>query len=209
VVTGAPPRGRVDKRRAILDAAAEVFGTLGYERASIDAIAAASGVSKPTIYSHFGTKEQLFRDSIAESAAQINSESMAAITALEVRGDGWREELYRLATALAECQRSPCAVSLQRQIHAEITRDPEVFEAVRSRAADPIHEALAGRLAMLGNSGHLRIPDPQLAARQFLALIAAELPERTRLGTRAISDGDLAAATAAGVDTFLLAYADR
>lgn len=209
MVTGAPPRGRVDKRRAILDAAAEVFGTLGYERASIDAIAAASGVSKPTIYSHFGTKEQLFRDSIAESAAQINSESMAAITALEVRGDGWREELYRLATALAECQRSPCAVSLQRQIHAEITRDPEVFEAVRSRAADPIHEALAGRLAMLGNSGHLRIPDPQLAARQFLALIAAELPERTRLGTRAISDGDLAAATAAGVDTFLLAYADR
>jgi TetR/AcrR family transcriptional repressor of mexJK operon len=209
VVTGAPPRGRVDKRRAILDAAAEVFGTLGYERASIDAIAAASGVSKPTIYSHFGTKEQLFRDSIAESAAQINSESMAAITALEVRGDGWRDELYRLATALAECQRSPCALSLQRQIHAEITRDPEVFEAVRSRAADPIHEALAGRLAMLGNSGHLRIPDPQLAARQFLALIAAELPERTRLGTRAISDGDLAAATAAGVDTFLLAYADR
>ncbi len=209
MVTGAPPRGRVDKRRAILDAAAEVFGTLGYERASIDAIAAASGVSKPTIYSHFGTKEQLFRDSIAESAAQINSESMAAITALEVRGDGWRDELYRLATALAECQRSPCAVSLQRQIHAEITRDPEVFEAVRSRAADPIHEALAGRLAMLGNSGHLRIPDPQLAARQFLALIAAELPERTRLGTRAISDGDLAAATAAGVDTFLLAYADR
>ncbi len=208
MVTGAP-RGRVDKRRAILDAAAEVFGTLGYERASIDAIAAASGVSKPTIYSHFGTKEQLFRDSIAESAAQINSESMAAITALEVRGDGWRDALYRLGAALAECQRSPCAVSLQRQIHAEITRDPEVFEAVRSRAADPIHEALAGRLAMLGNSGHLRIPDPQLAARQFLALIAAELPERTRLGTRAISDGDLAAATAAGVDTFLLAYADR
>ena len=85
VVTRAPPRGRVDKRRAILDAAAEVFGTQGYERASIDAIAAASGVSKPTIYSHFGTKEQLFRESIAESAAEINSESMTAITALDVR----------------------------------------------------------------------------------------------------------------------------
>lgn len=209
MVTGALPRGRVDKRRAILDAAAEVFGTVGYERASIDAIATASGVSKPTIYSHFGTKEQLFRESIAESAAQINSESMTAITALDVRGDGWRDALYRLAVALAECQRSPCALSLQRQIHAEITRDPEVFEAVRARAADPIHEALAGRLAMLGNAGHLRIPDPQLAARQFLALIAAELPERTRLGTRDISDDELATAAAAGVDTFLLAYAAR
>ena len=205
----APLRGRVDKRRAILDAAAEVFGTQGYERASVDAIAAASGVSKPTIYSHFWTKEQLFRESIAESAAQINSESMTAITALDVGADGWRDGLYRLAVALVECQRSPCARSLQRQIHAEITRDPAVFDAVQARAAGPIHEALAGRLAMLGNAGHLRIPDPQLAARQFLALIAAELPERTRLGTRVIDDDELTRAAAAGVDTFLLAYAAR
>ena len=203
----APPRGRVDKRRAILDAAAEVFGTQGYERASVDSIAEAAGVSKPTIYSHFGTKEQLFRASIAESAAQLNSESMAAIVALDVRADDWREGLHRLAVALVECQRSPCGRALQRQIHAEITRDPQVFDAVQERAAGPIHEALAGRLAMLGNAGRLRIPDPQLAARQFLALIAAELPERTRLGTRVIDDDELAAATAAGVDTFLLAYA--
>ena len=205
----APLRGRVDKRRAILDAAAEVFGTQGYERASVDAIAAASGVSKPTIYSHFGTKEQLFRASIAESAAQLNSESMAAIVALDVRADDWREGLHRLAAALVECQRAPCARSLQRLIHAEITRDPAVFDAVQARAAGPIHEALAGRLAMLGNAGHLRIPDPQLAARQFLALIAAELPERTRLGTRVIDDDELTRAAAAGVDTFLLAYAAR
>ena len=75
--------------------------------------------------------------------------------------------------------------------------------------AEPILEALAGRLAMLGNAGLLRIPDPQLAARQFLALIGAEMPERTRLGTRPIDDAELAAAAAAGVDTFLLAYAAR
>ena len=98
---------------------------------------------------------------------------------------------------------------MQRQIHAEITRDPAVFDAVQARAADPIHEALAGRLAMLGNAGHLRLPDPQLAARQFLALIAAEMPERTRLGTREIDDDEVAAAVTAGVDTFLRAYAAR
>jgi TetR/AcrR family transcriptional regulator, mexJK operon transcriptional repressor len=209
VPTETAPRRRVDKRRAVLDAAAEVFGTVGYERASIDAIAAQAGVSKPTIYSYFGTKEQLFRESIGESAAQVNGQSMAAILALDTGPEHWREALHRLATALLECQRSPCAQSLQRQIHAEITRDPEVFESVRSRAAEPILEALAGRLAMLGNAGFLRIPDPRLAARQFLALIGAEMPERTRLGTRPIDDAELAAAAAAGVDTFLLAYAAR
>jgi TetR/AcrR family transcriptional repressor of mexJK operon len=202
-----PARKRVDKRQAILDAAAEIFGTQGYERASIDTIAAAASVSKPTIYSHFGTKEQLFRTSIGESAAQLNADSMAAILALDVSTEQWRESLLRLATALVECQRSPCARSLQRQIHAEITRDPDLFEAVRTRAMEPIIEALTGRLAMLGNAGLLRLPDPRLAARQFLALIAAELPERTRLGTKVLDDDELAAAAAAGVDTFLRAFA--
>ena len=202
-----PARRRVDKRQAILDAAAEVFGTQGYERATIDAVAAAASVSKPTIYSHFGTKEQLFRASIGESAAQLNADSMAAILALDVSADHWEEALHRLATALVECQRSPCARSLQRQIHAEITRDPAVFESVRTRATEPIMEALTGRLAMLGNAGFLRLPDPRLAARQFLALIAAELPERSRLGTRELDDDELAAAATAGVDTFLRAFA--
>lgn len=202
-------KGRLDKRRAILDTAAEVFGELGYERASIDAIATASGVSKPTIYSHFGTKEQLFRESIAEAAAQVNSQSMAAINALDVSTDGWRDGLGALGAALVECQRSACAQSLQRQIHSEITRDPDVFDAVEARATRPILDALAGRLAMLGNAGHLRVPDPQLAARQFLALIGAEMSERTRLGTREMDDAEVEAAAAAGVETFLAAYTPR
>ena len=205
--TDRPVRRRVDKRQAILDAAAEVFGTQGYERASIDAVAAVANVSKPTIYSHFGTKEQLFRVSIGESAAQLNTDSMAAIVALDVSAEHWREGLHHLAIALVECQRSPCARSLQRQVHAEITRDPDVFESVRVRATEPIVEALTGRLAMLGNAGFLRLPDPRLAARQFLALIAAEMPERTRLGTRELDDDELAAAAGAGVDTFLRAFA--
>ena len=71
-----------DKRRAILDAAAEVFAASGYERASIDAIAARAGVSKPTVYSHFGGKEQLFRESIALSAEIVNAESLKAIREL-------------------------------------------------------------------------------------------------------------------------------
>jgi AcrR family transcriptional regulator len=202
-----PARRRVDKRQAILDAAAEVFGTQGYERATIDAVAAAASVSKPTIYSHFGTKEQLFRASIGESAAQLNADSMAAILALDVSAEHWEEALHRLATALVECQRSPCARSQQRQIHAEITRDTDLLESVRTRATEPIMEALTGRLAMLGNAGFLRLPDPRLAARQFLALIAAELPERSRLGTREVDDDELAAAATAGVDTFLRAFA--
>ncbi len=66
-----------DRRREILDAAAPIFGEEGYERASIDAIASRAGVSKPTVYSHFGGKEQLFRESVADSAQQQNEAALA------------------------------------------------------------------------------------------------------------------------------------
>ena len=193
------------KRQAILDAAAELFADEGYERASIDAIASRAGVSKPTVYSHFGNKERLFRESLAESSRQINEQSYAAAIALDVGAD-WEQSLREVAVQLVECQRSPCAASLQRQLYAEINRDPEVFSIVRSRSADPMIEALAGRLAMLANAGHLTIDDPLRAAKQFFALIGAEMAELTVLGTGRGDDRSVTAAVRAGVDTFLRAY---
>jgi TetR/AcrR family transcriptional repressor of mexJK operon len=196
---------RPDKRRAILDAAAPIFGNEGYERASIDAIASAAGVSKPTIYSYFGGKEQLFRDSVADSAIEQNAEGLRVIQALDLGPGRWRASLHELGLALVACQRTDCALFLQRMIAAESSRDPTVYQTVRTRAADPMLEALAGRLAMLGNAGHLYVPDPALAARQFLALISAEIPELTEHGTKKVPDAVIRRAVDAGVATFLRA----
>src|SRR6266571_2111397 len=49
------------KRRAIVAAAREIFLKHGYD-AGMDLIAEAAGVSKVTIYNHFGSKEQLFTE---------------------------------------------------------------------------------------------------------------------------------------------------
>jgi TetR/AcrR family transcriptional repressor of mexJK operon len=196
---------RQDKRRVILDAAGPIFGNEGYERASVDAIATAAGVSKPTIYSYFGGKEQLFRASVADSAVQQNAEALQVIRLLDITADGWRDSLRELGMQLVACQRSSCAVFLRRMIAAESARDPEVYRAVRLQAGDPIHEALAGRLAMLGNAGHLVVSDPALAARQFLALIGAEISELTEQETKAVPDDVIRRAVDAGVDTFLRA----
>jgi TetR/AcrR family transcriptional repressor of mexJK operon len=48
------------KRRAILDAAKNLFVRNGYASTSMDAVAAEAGVSKLTVYSHFTDKETLF-----------------------------------------------------------------------------------------------------------------------------------------------------
>jgi AcrR family transcriptional regulator len=48
------------KQQQILQGAMEVFLRSGYVGTSMDRVAAEAGVSKQTIYSHFGDKEGLF-----------------------------------------------------------------------------------------------------------------------------------------------------
>ena len=60
------PRGRGKQRRGeelrrhILFTAKEVFLETGYERASMDAVAARAETSKRSLYAHFASKDQLF-----------------------------------------------------------------------------------------------------------------------------------------------------
>ncbi|WP_241483058.1 TetR/AcrR family transcriptional regulator [Nocardiopsis halophila] len=56
---GAPAeaRGRIDKRRAILEAASRVFTRDGYGRSCVREIAAEADVAKPTVYNHVHDKD--------------------------------------------------------------------------------------------------------------------------------------------------------
>ncbi|ALD13465.1 TetR/AcrR family transcriptional regulator [Clavibacter capsici] len=56
----------VRTRQRILDAATEEFAARGIAGARVDRIAAASGMSKPMLYSHFGAKDRLFDAVFAE-----------------------------------------------------------------------------------------------------------------------------------------------
>ncbi|MEU7607280.1 TetR/AcrR family transcriptional regulator, partial [Streptomyces sp. NPDC041003] len=51
---------REHRRRQMLEAATEEFGTRGYAAASLPAIAARVGVTKTLLHQYFGTKEDLY-----------------------------------------------------------------------------------------------------------------------------------------------------
>lgn len=55
----AEPRYRVAET-SILDAAVTVFAAEGFDRTTMEAIAARAGTTKPTLYARFGSKEELF-----------------------------------------------------------------------------------------------------------------------------------------------------
>ena len=58
----------------ILEAAIELFSTCGYDAVSTTQIAAAAGVSQPSIHYHFGSKTELWVAAIKTLASQIGSE---------------------------------------------------------------------------------------------------------------------------------------
>lgn len=204
-------RGRVAKREAILAAALRVFVQDGYAAAGIDRIAALAGVAKPTVYNHFGDKEALFRsvmlDSARRSAAKIIEALDARLGGRNAPTDDLAERLTDVAHVILECQLSDEGWALQRLLYAEASRMPDLYDEVARVGGQPVVNALAGWLARLAHRGELDVDAPETAASQFMTLIAGDLPALSALGTRPISQADLTAAVAAGVGTFLRAFA--
>jgi AcrR family transcriptional regulator len=67
------------RRPLVLDAAMEVFLARGFEGASMEAIAAAAGVSKPVVYDCFASKDELFKALFQREEARVMAEIRAAL----------------------------------------------------------------------------------------------------------------------------------
>ncbi|WP_433784518.1 TetR/AcrR family transcriptional regulator [Actinomycetospora sp. CA-101289] len=59
------------RRRQVLDAAVAVFSSEGFHGASMDAVAVRAGVSKPLVYAHGGSKEELFAACLQREADRL------------------------------------------------------------------------------------------------------------------------------------------
>jgi TetR/AcrR family transcriptional repressor of mexJK operon len=67
----------------------------GLRRTSIEAIAAAAGVSRPTVYAHFASKDEVFRTIVAE----LHDAQLAAMQAAVDPGDTVADRLYAALAA--------------------------------------------------------------------------------------------------------------
>lgn len=68
-------------KEAILDAAMRVFARYGYEGASLPRIAEAAEVAHPLIHYHFGSKENLWRETVGHASRCGLTAELAAIEA--------------------------------------------------------------------------------------------------------------------------------
>ncbi|MER6700252.1 TetR/AcrR family transcriptional regulator [Streptomyces fimicarius] len=198
--------GSAHKRAAILSAARELFLADGFDRSSVDAVAARAEVSKRTVYDYFGDKRTLLQavvDSVGQSLITTIRRTLDDTLTELTDGDELEERLVTFAMRIAtDMLGSAEYATLQRLLRTESDHLPH---RDYNSMADTPDEAIADRFAAFAEAGLLDAPDPRLAADQFLALTFGVALDR--LGSaNAAQDARVRPLVVEGVRTFLRAY---
>lgn len=161
--------GQIDiaKNEAILDAALEVLGERGAS-ASMDEIARRAGVSKQTVYNHYGCKADLVRAMCDRRVSEMTA-PLQAPGAMEQP----EQTLAAYARALMKGVLNPRTVALMRTAMAHAAEMPELPRTLYEAGPLANRRRFAGFLAAETKAGRLNCPDPMAAAEVFSGLVVA------------------------------------
>ncbi len=210
--TGAPSSAGPDpagmdaaKRRQILEGAHRVFMELGFDAASMGAIARAAGVSKGTLYVYFDSKEALFSATIADERARLKS-----VFALDADDPDVEASLKRTGRALVAFIVRPTNIRAVRTVMGISERIPAVGRAFYEDGPGRGVASFTRFIEAHVRAGRLWAPDPRLAAAQLQMLLQAGLVNELLYDVREPPDeAEIAAHVDAAVATFLARYAAR
>jgi TetR/AcrR family transcriptional regulator, mexJK operon transcriptional repressor len=202
-VGGSGPKGE-----AIAAAALRLFLRDGYERTSVDAIAAEAGVSKRTIYNRYVDKENLFlsvlRGTFAAMLAtfrRIADAHLTEVTDVEADLTAFVREAARTVTM------APERLALIRLI---LTEAPYFPALIRQEAGqEGMRGTLARSLAGLAQSGRLAVTDPDEAADHLFALTFGQASYWSMFAGEPLSEPEVDRIVTSGVRVFLRAYGTR
>lgn len=131
---GSPGRPRsAEAHEAILQSTLTLLAELGYERLSIEAIAAHAGVGKRTIYRRWDSKEAL----VVEALAQIKR-----IPNIPDSGDV-QQDILRWVEVFIDTAQSPLERQLLALIVSTLSHQPQLVERYWSQYATPTYQALS------------------------------------------------------------------
>ncbi|WP_439662383.1 TetR/AcrR family transcriptional regulator [Lentzea sp. HUAS TT2] len=148
--TAAPdPSRRNDAvRRAILTAAIDLVGEVGYPKLTIERIAKSAGVGKQTIYRWWPSKGALFFDAFLTLAGDGEA------AALPDTGD-LAADLKLVLTATVEELNDPRFDQAMRALHTEIVLDQAIAADYATRLDKPMREIKKARLLTAQQAGQL------------------------------------------------------
>lgn len=158
------------KARESLKAARAVFLKVGYDGATMEAIARVAAISKATLYAHFPGKAALFEELIRVECRAVN----ARLYVPDPQNSSVEAELRRVADNYRRIFTLREGLDIFRVLIPVAPRFPRLAEVFHDEGPGASVRLVTTYLAALDRTGRLRIPDPDQAARQFLALVAED-----------------------------------
>ncbi|AMS44902.1 TetR/AcrR family transcriptional regulator [Aminobacter aminovorans] len=205
-MTGLPKRqqNRIDRERRIIKAALKVFSETGFSGANMDVVAVEAGLSKPTLYQYFPSKEALF-------SAVLLDERERMMDAFEhPSGEGMVRDLLNFAWDYADTVMRPDMLSLARLIIGEVQRFPEIGRAYQEVGPDRLLSAIMAYLDGQRLAARLVFDDTELAAQDLWGLIlSAPRTQALYMPDRQPSRTELARYIHNGLRVFFKAYSTQ
>jgi TetR/AcrR family transcriptional repressor of mexJK operon len=187
----------VSHRERVLRAATSAFLADGY-RASVEGIARRARVAKQTVYSHFPSKDVLFKEVAQELSKRV-------LVQLEGPPQALRATLVRFARAYRSRVLCPEGIAMFRTLLSEMPRLPPLARAIYEGGPGETAHVLAAHLKKAMDAGRLCRDDPQFAAELLLGMLAGTDRTKMLFGVARFAGSD---ARRAGriVDRFLRMY---
>ncbi|MEH1831539.1 MAG: TetR/AcrR family transcriptional regulator [Nostoc sp.] len=155
-------------RTRLIEAASQIFASLGVQGATTREIARVAGVNEVTLYRHFASKEQLL-GAVIKNAFALQTEALA-------HPEAWTQDLKidlrhyaHLYNTMLEAQED-----LIRTFIGEAKRHPEAAKQVIQEAAKPLKEKLVAYLQSSQRRSIVRADlDPFPAVDMFTGMLLA------------------------------------
>ncbi len=207
--TTRPARGRppdLAKRRHIVETAARLFCELGPDAVTIEGVAQAAGVSKVTVYNHFGDKVRLFTEVIVQRTETIR----LAVESLDARSTDVRQGLLDFGVSLLTFLSSDDVVAMERLLVSQGPNHPEITEAFFEAGPRAMCQRLADVMQRWVDNGKLALDDPSFAAQALCMQWKGMAHLALLMGTRPPpGEAEIRERVTQAVDMFLRAYAPR
>ncbi|WP_457106673.1 TetR/AcrR family transcriptional regulator [Methylobacterium sp. P5_C11] len=194
---GRPTRAEAVRREAHLIAVATtLFLERGFDATSIDAVAEAAGMSKPTVYARYRDKRALFeavlRERIAAwlaplaAAAEAQAAEAGTQAGTQAGTDAGTDDveaaLHDLSRTLLAHGQSPGAAMLKRNLVAQALQFPELARLAHEEGWLRGVRAVAQMLDAFARRGRIAVTDPEIAADLFLSLVLGRSSQATLYG---------------------------
>ncbi len=160
-----PPKSE-EKRDAILEAAAELFLSQGLQGTSMDAVALKAGVSKQTVYSHFSSKEDLFRVVIYTKVESYGFREASLPAEMSLK-----EALGAIGHRFLDLILDDEVAAMFRVVIGESVSYRKIAELFYASGPDTAITVVARLLSRHMEQGRLKRDDPRYAACLYLNML--------------------------------------